>query len=52
MLISTAFEVGMDIPYYITWVVFGHVVGIHSSAAASINNINVYTISHVGHRFP
>jgi hypothetical protein len=28
MLIPTVFEVGMGIPYYVTWVAFGHVIGI------------------------
>ena len=27
MLIPTVFEVGMGIPYYVTWVAFGHVIG-------------------------
>lgn len=34
MLIPTVFEVGMGIPYYITWVAFGHVIGVYSSDAA------------------
>ena len=34
MLIPTVFEVGMGIPYYVTWVAFGHVIGVHSSNAA------------------
>src|SRR5881396_1530105 len=34
MLIPTAFEVGMGLPYYVTWLAFGHVVGVYSSDAA------------------
>jgi len=34
MLIPTVFEVGMGIPYYITWAAFGHVIGVYSSNAA------------------
>jgi NADH dehydrogenase len=34
MLIPTVFEVGMGIPYYVTWVAFGHVIGVYSSNAA------------------
>ena len=34
MIIPTVFEVGMGIPYYITWVAFGHVVRVYSSNAA------------------
>ena len=34
MLIPTVFEVGMGIPYYATWVAFGHVIGVYSSNAA------------------
>ena len=34
MLIPTVFEVGMGIPYYVTWVAFGHVIGVYSSNSA------------------
>jgi hypothetical protein len=34
MLIPTAFEVGMGLPYYVTWVAFGHAIGVYSSDAA------------------
>jgi NADH dehydrogenase len=34
MLIPTISDIGMGIPYYTTWVAFGHVIGIYSSAAA------------------
>ncbi len=30
---KTIFEVGMGMPYYLTWIVFGNVVGVYSSAA-------------------
>ena len=44
MLIPTAFEVGMGMPYYVTWVAFGHVVGIYSSDAA-FAGIAIHTIT-------
>ena len=44
MLIPTAFEVGMGLPYYITWVAFGHVIGVHSSDAA-FAGIAIHTIT-------
>lgn len=44
MLIPTAFEVGMGIPYYGTWVAFGHVVGVYSSEAA-FAGIAIHTIT-------
>ncbi|MGI0002010.1 MAG: hypothetical protein ACRD42_02910, partial [Nitrososphaeraceae archaeon] len=44
MLIPTAFEVGMGLPYYVTWVAFGHVIGVHSSDAA-FAGIAIHTIT-------
>lgn len=44
MLIPTAFEVGMGLPYYVTWVAFGHVVGIYGSDAA-FAGIAIHTIT-------
>jgi NADH dehydrogenase len=44
MLIPTAFEVGMGLPYYVTWVAFGHVVGVYSSNAA-FAGIAIHTIT-------
>ncbi|MGH9876338.1 MAG: NAD(P)/FAD-dependent oxidoreductase [Nitrososphaera sp.] len=29
----TLFEVGMGLPYYLTWIAFGHIVGVYSSAS-------------------
>jgi NADH:ubiquinone reductase (H+-translocating) len=29
------FEVGMGLPYYITWIAFGHVIGVYSPQSAS-----------------
>ena len=46
MLIPTIFEVGMGIPYYTTWVAFGHVVGVYSSAAAYAG-IAIHTITSI-----
>src|SRR5919112_2555782 len=44
MLIPTAFEVKMGLPYYVTWVAFGHVVGVYSSDAA-FAGIAIHTIT-------
>jgi NADH dehydrogenase len=44
MLIPTAFEVGMGLPYYVTWVAFGHIVGIYGSDAA-FAGIAIHTIT-------
>jgi hypothetical protein len=33
---KTLFEVQMGLPYYLTWIVFGHIAGVYSSASASI----------------
>src|ERR671923_1113774 len=33
---KTFFEVQMGLPYYLTWIVFGHIAGVYSSASASI----------------
>lgn len=44
MLIPTAFEVGMGLPYYVTWVAFGHVVGVYSSDAA-FAGLAIHTIT-------
>jgi hypothetical protein len=44
MLIPTAFEVRMGLPYYITWVAFGHVIGVYSSNAA-FAGIGIHTIT-------
>lgn len=33
---KTLFEVQMGLPYYLTWMVFGHIAGVYSSASASI----------------
>ncbi len=30
---KTIFEIGMGLPYYLTWIVFGRVVGVYSSAS-------------------
>ena len=44
MIIPTVFEVGMGIPYYTTWVAFGHVVRVYSSNAAYAG-IAIHTIT-------
>lgn len=46
MLIPTIFEVGMGIPYYTTWVAFGHVAGVYSSYAAYAG-IAIHTITSI-----
>jgi NADH dehydrogenase FAD-containing subunit len=33
---KTLFEVQMGLPYYLTWIVFGHAAGVYSSVSASI----------------
>src|SRR5919109_3434042 len=33
---KTFFEVQMGLPYYLTWIVFGHIAGVYSSVSASI----------------
>ncbi len=33
ILPRTLFEVGMGLPYYLTWIAFGHIVGVYSSAS-------------------
>jgi hypothetical protein len=46
MIIPTIFEVRMGIPYYTTWVAFGHVVGVYSSGAAYAG-IAIHTITSI-----
>src|SRR5919197_459146 len=36
VLPKTLFEVQMGLPYYLTWIVFGHIAGVYSSVSASI----------------
>src|SRR6185312_13217954 len=48
MLIPTVFEVGMGIPYYVTWVAFGHVIGVYSSNAAAGIAIHAITAISIG----
>ena len=31
---KTIFEVEMGLPYYLSWIAFGHVLGVYSSASA------------------
>ena len=33
---KTILEVGMGLPYYLTWVAFGHIVGIYSPASVIV----------------
>jgi hypothetical protein len=33
---KTLFEVQLGLPYYLTWIVFGHAAGVYSSVSASI----------------
>jgi NADH dehydrogenase len=44
MLIPTAFEAGIGLPYYVTWVTFGHIIGVYSSDAA-FAGIAIHTIT-------
>jgi NADH:ubiquinone reductase (H+-translocating) len=39
-----AFEAGMGLPYYVTWIAFGHVVGVYSSFSA-LAGITIHMIT-------
>ena len=41
---KTIFEVVMGMPYYLSWIVFGHVVGVYSSAAI-IAGIGIHMVT-------
>lgn len=41
---KTIFEVGMGLPYYLSWIVFGHVIGVYSSASV-IAGIGIHMLT-------
>lgn len=43
---KTIFEVEMGLPYYLSWIAFGHIVGIYSSASV-IAGIGIHMITAV-----
>ena len=48
---KTILEVGMGLPYYLTWVAFGHIVGIYSSASVIVGitlHIHILTAISIG----
>jgi|SRR6476660_10174109 len=42
---ETIFEVQMGLPYYLSWIVFGHILGVYSSASAAIAGITLHTVT-------
>lgn len=46
---KTILEVGMGLPYYLTWVAFGHIVGIYSPASVIVGlTLNILTAISIG----
>src|SRR5918995_7513615 len=41
---KTIFEAVMGMPYYLSWIVFGHVIGVYSSAAI-IAGIGIHIVT-------
>lgn len=41
---ETIFEVQMGLPYYLSWIVFGHILGVYSSTSSVIAGITLHTI--------
>ena len=41
---KTIFEVEMDLSYYLSWIAFGHVLGVYSSASA-IAGIGIHLVT-------
>jgi hypothetical protein len=41
---KTILEVGMGLPYYLTWIAFGHIVGIYSLASIIVG-ITIHTLT-------
>ena len=42
---KTIFEVIMGMPYYLSWIVFGHVIGVYSSDAVIIAGIGIHMVT-------
>ena len=46
---KTILEVGMGLPYYLTWIAFGHIVGIYSPASIIVGiTIHILTAIAIG----
>lgn len=46
---KTILEVGMGLPYYLTWVAFGHIVGIYSPASVIVGiTLHILTAISIG----
>jgi len=46
---KTILEVGMGLPYYLTWIAFGHIVGIYSPASTIVGiTIHIMTAIAIG----
>lgn len=42
---ETIFEVQMGLPYYLSWIVFGHILGVYSSTSAAIAGIGLHILT-------
>ncbi len=46
---KTIFEVGMGLPYYLSWIAFGHIVGIYSPASIIVGiTLHIVTAISIG----
>ncbi|MGI8831961.1 MAG: hypothetical protein ACR2IS_04915, partial [Nitrososphaeraceae archaeon] len=43
---KTIFEIEMGLPYYISWIAFGHILGVYSSASV-IAGIGIHLVTAV-----
>ncbi len=42
---KTIFDVSMGMPYYLFWIVFGHVIGVYSSSTVIIAGIGIHIVT-------
>ncbi len=42
---KTIFDVSMGMPYYLSWLVFGHVIGVYSSSTVIIAGIGIHMVT-------
>ena len=42
---KTIFDVAMGMPYYLSWLVFGHVIGVYSSSTVIIAGIGIHMVT-------
>ena len=42
---KTIFDVSMGMPYYLFWIVFGHVIGVYSSSTVIIAGIGIHMVT-------